>query len=43
MTPGAHDDRTVHTYTQVVDGRIDLERDRVRVEATDAPDGWHDR
>lgn len=43
MTPGAHDDRTVHTYTQVVDGRIELERDRVRVEAADAPDGWHDR
>ena len=43
MTPGAHDDRTVHTFAQVVDGRIELERDRVRVEAADAPDGWHDR
>jgi hypothetical protein len=28
---------------QVVDGRIELERARVRVEAADAPDGWYDR
>ncbi len=43
LTPPAHDDRTVHTLAQVFDGRIDLERNRVRVDADDAPDGWHDR
>jgi KaiC/GvpD/RAD55 family RecA-like ATPase len=43
LTPGAHDDRTVHTFAQAFDGRIDLERDRVRARAADAPEGWHDR
>ena len=46
MTPSAHDERTVHTFEQVFDGRIDLESDRVRVQAPDdpeAPEGWHSR
>ena len=43
LTPSAHGEQTVHTFAQVFDGRIDLERDRVRVETTggaDHPDGW---
>ena len=43
LTPSAHEEQTVHTFAQVFDGRIDLERDRVRVETTggaDHPDGW---
>ena len=46
MTPSAHDEQTVHTFEQVFDGRIDLEADRVRVQAPDnpqAPEGWHSR
>lgn len=43
LTPGAHDERTVHTFAQVFDGRIELERDRVRVPGEDGPDGWLDR
>lgn len=43
VTPSAHDDRTVQTFAQVFDGRVDLERSRVRVDAPEAPDGWHDR
>lgn len=46
LTPGAHDEQTVHTFAQVFDGRIELERDRMRLRAPDggdAPDGWHDR
>ena len=46
MTPSAHDERTVHTFEQVFDGRIDLESDRVRVQAPDdseAPEGWQPR
>ena len=46
MTPTAHDEQTVHTFEQVFDGRVDLEADRVRVQAPDdpdAPDGWQSR
>lgn len=46
MTPEAHEEQTVHTFAQVFDGRIDLERDRLRVDAReggDVPEGWHDR
>jgi hypothetical protein len=43
LTPAAHDEQTVHTFAQAFDGRVELERDRVRVEAADAPDGWQDR
>lgn len=46
LTPSAHDEQTVHTFAQVFDGRIDLERDRVRVETTgsaDHPGGWQPR
>ncbi|WP_254840240.1 DUF7504 family protein [Natronomonas marina] len=46
MTPAAHDEQTIHTFAQVFDGRIDLERDRVRVETaetSDHPDGWQPR
>lgn len=46
LTPEAHDEQTVHTFAQVFDGRIDLERDRLRVDARDdgdVPEGWHER
>ena len=46
MTPAAHDEQTVHTFEQAFDGRIDLEADRLRVQAPDdpdAPDGWQSR
>jgi len=43
LTRAAHDDQTVHTLAQVFDGRIRLERDRVRAVDEDAPDGWEER
>ena len=46
MTPTAHEEQAVHTFAQVFDGRIDVERDRLRVDAAgtdDTPDGWYDR
>ena len=46
MTPGVHDEQTVHTFEQVFDGRVDLEADRIRVQAPndpEAPDGWQSR
>jgi len=43
VTPTAHDERTLHTFAQVFDGRIDVERGRVRADAPEAPDGWHAR
>lgn len=43
VTPAVHDEQTVHTFAQAFDGRMDLERDRVRVVDDDAPDGWNDR
>jgi len=42
-TPEAHDERTVHTFAQVADGRIDLKRDRFRIDAPESPDGWQAR
>jgi len=46
MTPPAHEEQVVHTFAQVFDGRIDVERDRLRIDAAetdDTPDGWYDR